>query len=329
MSAFKRRTPMAKNTNTKYTKKIDYKEKMKETLQTILDLQHVHEIQNWFCGIANLMQFGRDYSPNNLLLVHAQKRHAIWTEGFYAWKTKYKRLVQKGEKGILIFAPVPIKPNKDNSEDKPEDQADHTDRKKTDNTSLVLFKPVFVWDYSQTKGNRAPMIESMLEKRNATKKKIYATTGENLHRLSETMVNLIVEKGLELVYKDLGSAGGMARETTIYIDKALDIGDDLGVLIHEFSHIMLGHTNSRRNESDIELEAELTVGLVKSGLGLDIQPQAAYLFSWSRDVNAKLREEKFIKAFKLSQPLANEILNHLNTAIASDDETETNNDIAA
>ncbi len=320
---------MAKNRNQKYAKKIDYKEKMRETLQTILDLQNIDEIRNWFSGISNLMRFGRDYSSNNLLLVHAQKREAIWTEGFYAWKTKYKRFVQKGEKGILIFAPVPVKTNKDNANGKPEDQIDHADHEEEKDTSFVLFKPVYVWDYSQTKGNRVSKIESMLEKRNAIKKKIYATTGENLEILSESMKELIADKGLEIAYKDLGSAGGMASENTIYIDKVLDIGDDLSVLIHEFSHIILGHTNGEGNKSDIELEAELTVGLVKSGLGLDIQPQAAYLFNWSRDVNAELREEKFMNAFKFSQPLANEILNHLNTAIAEDDETETDTYIAA
>ncbi len=302
-------------------------EKMKETLRTILALQSEHEIQTWFRGISNLMLFGRKYSANNLLLVHSQKREAIWTEGFTAWKMKYRRFVQKGEKGILIFAPVPVKSRKNSAEELPGEriEVNGDDREKPE---FVLFKPVYVWDYSQTRGNQVAKIETMLEKRSAAKKGIYATTGENLGILSEAMVDLIVGKGLAIDYKDLGSAGGLARGKTIYIDQALDVGDDLGVLIHEYSHIMLGHTEEERNESDIELEAELTVGLVKGGLGLDIKPQAAYLFTWSRDVNGKQKEEKFMNAFRASQPLANDILNHLNDAITGDEE-ELNSDIAA
>jgi hypothetical protein len=319
---------MATKKNTRFVKKIDYKEKMQETLRTILDLQNVHEIQTWFSGISNLMLFGRNYSSNNLLLVHAQKREAIWTEGFYAWKTKYRRFINKGEKGILIFAPVPVKKNKDKDVNAGEYQIENADTD-TKEDRFVLFKPVYVWDYAQTNGDPVAKIENMLEKRNTAKKEAYATTGENLEILSEAMVDLIVEKGLEIAYQDLGAAGGMARGNTIFIDNALGIGDDLSVLIHEYAHIMLGHKKAKDNESDMELEAELTVGLVKSGLGLDIQPQAAYLYSWSHDVDATLKEEKFLNAFKVSQPLANEILNHLNTAIATDDEAETQNVVAA
>ena len=36
-----------------------------------------------------------------------------------------------------------------------------------------------------------------------------------------------------------------------------------------------------------------------------------------------------MKAFNLSQPLANQVLNHLVAAVESDDETESSTDIAA
>ncbi|MFZ5572879.1 MAG: ArdC-like ssDNA-binding domain-containing protein [Thermodesulfobacteriota bacterium] len=312
---------MAKHTN--HAKKIDYKEKMRETLQTILELQDLDEIRNWFSGIAHLMQFGRNYSTNNLLLVHAQKREAIWTEGFQAWKTKYRRFVQKGERGLLIFAPIPVKANQEDA-----GLEVHGDGEEDKEKRFVLFKPVYVWDYSQTRGDRVAVIETMLEKRNNAKRKLYATNGENLERLSAAMTALIEARGIEITHQDLGSAGGMARGKTIYIDQAFAAGADLGLLIHEFAHVILGHTDQKTDRIDAELEAELTVGLVKSGLGLDIQSQAAYLYNWSRDVNPGLREEKFLNAFKYSQPLASEILNHLNAAVAGEDE-ESDTVIAA
>lgn len=318
---------MAAKKTKKHAKKIDYKEKMKQTLQTILDLQHIDQIRNWFNGISNLMLFGRDYSSNNLLLVHAQKREAIWTEGFCAWKTKYRRFVQKGEKGILIFAPIPVKAEKSEPRKKTDARIDQGDQ--NEEPSFVLFRPVYVWDYSQTRGDRVARIERMLEKRNETKKKVYSAQGENLEKLSAAMTGLVADSGIEIAHKDLGSAGGMARKKTIFVDSVLDTGEDLDVLIHEYAHITLGHTDGNDNRSDVELEAELTVGLVKSGLGLDIQPQAAYLFDWSRGASDEKREEKFMKAFNMSQPLANQVLNHLVAAVDSDDETESNTDIAA
>ena len=315
---------MTTKSKTRCTKKIDYREKMRETLRNLLDLLNVSEIQNWFKGIANLMRFGRNYSPNNLLLVQAQKREAIWTEGFYTWKMKYRRSIRKGEKGILIFAPVPVKPGK---KDNPQ-KVESSDPEKTKDTPFVLFRPVFVWDYAQTHGDQVPAIESMLEKRNAAKKELYGATGENLQILSETMVELVVEKGLEIQYRDLGSAAGMASGKTIFIDSALDVGNDLDVLIHEYAHILLGHLTNKGSQSDHELEAELTVGLVKAGLNIDIQVQAAYLYTWSRDEEIDQREERFMKAFNASQPLANEILNHLSPVIAAGDEAPEG-DIAA
>lgn len=318
---------MAAKKTKKHAKKIDYKEKMKQTLQTILDLQHIDQIRNWFNGISNLMLFGRDYSSNNLLLVHAQKREAIWTEGFCAWKTKYRRFVQKGEKGILIFAPIPVKAEKSEPRKKTDARIDQGDQ--NEEPSFVLFRPVYVWDYSQTRGDRVARIERMLEKRNETKKKVYSAQGENLEKLSAAMTGLVADSGIEIAHKDLGSAGGMARKKTIFVDSVLDTGEDLDVLIHEYAHIMLGHTEGNDNRSDVELEADLTVGLVKSGLDLDIQPQAAYLFDWSRGASDEKREEKFMKAFNMSQPLANQVLNHLVAAVESDDEKESNTDIAA
>ena len=318
---------MATNNATKHVKKIDYKEKMKQTLRTILDLQGIDEIQNWFNGISNLMLFGRDYSSNNLLLIHAQKREAIWTEGFCAWKTKYRRFVQKGEKGILIFAPIPVKTKESVPRRETAERVDHADQ--NEEPSFVLFRPVYVWDYAQTRGDRVAKIERMLEKRNQIKKKVYSAQGENLEELSVAMTGLVADSGIEIAHKDLGSAGGMARNKTIFVDSALDAGEDLDVLIHEYAHIMLGHTEGKGNRDDVELEAELTVGLVKSGLDLDIQPQAAYLFNWSRNASTEQREAKFMKAFNASQPLANQVLNHLNMAVGSDDEMESKTDIAA
>jgi hypothetical protein len=45
------------------------------------------------------------YSFNNILLICSQRPDATRVAGFHTWR-KLKRFVKKGEKGILIFAPI-------------------------------------------------------------------------------------------------------------------------------------------------------------------------------------------------------------------------------
>ena len=50
-----------------------------------------------------------NYSFNNTLLIAMQRPDATLVAGYNAWKNKFNRYVKKGEKGIQIIAPVPVK----------------------------------------------------------------------------------------------------------------------------------------------------------------------------------------------------------------------------
>src|SRR5579862_9157935 len=50
----------------------------------------------------------RHYSWNNVLLIAAQRPNATQVAGFHAWHD-LGRSVKKGEKGIMIFAPMIVK----------------------------------------------------------------------------------------------------------------------------------------------------------------------------------------------------------------------------
>ena len=83
------------------------------------------------------------YSFGNVLLIATQCPHATHVAGFHAWK-KLGRWVRKGEHGIAIIAPQPIKARRQQASesDEPEIQ--------------VRFKTVHVFDVTQTEGEALP-----------------------------------------------------------------------------------------------------------------------------------------------------------------------------
>ena len=58
--------------------------------------------------LQTMSQF-HNYSFNNTLLIAMQKPDATLVAGYQAWQKKFKRQVKRGEKGIQIIAPAPIR----------------------------------------------------------------------------------------------------------------------------------------------------------------------------------------------------------------------------
>src|SRR5439155_3019589 len=84
------------------------------------------------------------YSVANQILIWSQKPDAQMVAGFHRW-LELKRYVRKGEKGIMILAPmVGRKPEEAEGE---EAEASHRS---------VFFKAVYVFDVSQTEGEPLP-----------------------------------------------------------------------------------------------------------------------------------------------------------------------------
>lgn len=50
-----------------------------------------------------------NYSLNNTLLILAQKPNASLVAGYRSWQINFNRHVDKGEKGLMILAPVTYK----------------------------------------------------------------------------------------------------------------------------------------------------------------------------------------------------------------------------
>ena len=98
--------------------------------------------------LAAMARFHR-YSFHNVMLIYTQKDDASNVAGFHAWR-KLGRFVRKGEKGILILAPMIFK--------HAEAEAAKTDEEKT----IIRFKAAYVFDVSQTDGEPLPALPRRL-----------------------------------------------------------------------------------------------------------------------------------------------------------------------
>ena len=90
------------------------------------------------------------------------------------------RRVRRGEKGIMIFAPMIGRTRKDVQ------QADSKDAEST--VSLVGFRPVYVWDVLQTEGKELPQHDS----------EVKGDVGSSLARL----VSFTIEQGIKFGHSE-------------------------------------------------------------------------------------------------------------------------------
>lgn len=84
------------------------------------------------------------YSLHNVMLIALQNPSASYVAGFHAWN-QFGRFVKKGEKGILILAPI-IRKKVENDGDREEP------------SSVAGFRATYVFDVSQTDGKELPQI---------------------------------------------------------------------------------------------------------------------------------------------------------------------------
>jgi NAD(P)-dependent dehydrogenase (short-subunit alcohol dehydrogenase family) len=96
------------------------------------------------------------YSFGNVLLIAMQKPGATRVAGIHAWNQLGRR-VKRGEKGIMILAPM-VGRKRNTREEQSESDAEQADAKSTNGTKsngqLIGFRPVYVWDVLQTEGWR-------------------------------------------------------------------------------------------------------------------------------------------------------------------------------
>lgn len=107
------------------------------------------------------------YSANNRILIFAQNPHATHVAGYQAWQNKFGRHVLKGAKGITIIAPTPYKKKIEEEKLDPETKLPMLDENgdvitEEKEIRISMFKPVTVFDISQTEGKPLPILAETL-----------------------------------------------------------------------------------------------------------------------------------------------------------------------
>ena len=107
------------------------------------------------------------YSVNNTMLIYMQRPDATLVAGFNKWKNQFERHVKKGEHGITIIAPTPYKKKIEEMKRDPDTQAPILDADgkavmEEKEIEIPMFRPVKVFDVSQTDGKPLPELASSL-----------------------------------------------------------------------------------------------------------------------------------------------------------------------
>jgi len=234
-----------------------------------------------------------NYSFRNCLLIAMQNPSATYVAGFARWK-QLGRFVKKGEKGLMILAPMVTRR-------KPEDEADDASEEHQASRSIRGFRAVYVFDVAQTDGAELPEFSA-----------ISGEPGDKLASIRAVVRN----RGIELESApNLGGARGLSQGGKILVLEGLSPAEEFAVTAHELAHELL-HRTERRKETTRrirELEAEAVSFVVSRAVGLEAATHSAdYIQLYGGD------KELLMQSLDYIQKVAAEIIESLETLSDND-----------
>ena len=255
-----------------------------------------------------------NYSFNNTLLIAMQRPDATLVAGYNAWKNKFNRYVKKGEKGIQIIAPAPVKEREEREKiDKDTGLAvlNENGEPEIEVVERVIprFRVTTVFDYAQTDGEPLPTLEV---NELTARVKDYTLLKEAIEQVSPVPIRF-------------GEIEGSAKGYYSHMDKEICVRVDMSesqtikTMIHEVAHAMLHDSDQmkqRGEEKDQltkETEAESIAFTVCSALGIDTSDYSfPYVASWASGKELKELKDS-MDTIRLT---AADFLEKLETAVA-------------
>jgi len=251
------------------------------------------------------------YSRNNQYLISAQYPNATRVAGFNTWKNDFNRTVKEGESAIWIWAPITTGkcPECGNSEKYHNiEDCDYTEEDPEDwSSGVVGFRPVPVFDVSQTEGEPLPELDT-------------ETMGDS-NGLLPAICNAADSLGVPSVKItdtenwDHGSARGVSytQDGSIEAVNRDNKADLTTTLIHETAHTMLHSNISADNKPEKEkreVEAEATAYVVGRHFGLDMSGSEFYLAAWIGD-KTEIIEDRLNRISNTAQKIITATENYL------------------
>lgn len=259
------------------------KERLAELTASIeKGIQELFQSDRYAKYLRTMAQFHR-YSLGNTMLIYLQKPEATLVAGFDKWKNRFSRNVKKGEKGIRIIAPVPYKKTVEQEKLDPVTGAPLLDADGMAITEekviqVPRFKPVAVFDVSQTYGKPLPQLVSDL----TGSVQGYEVLMEALRRSSPVPITLqAMASSMDGSYND--------KEKSIAIREGMSETQTISAAIHEIAHAKLHRRTPAENDTPAkdrrtaEVEAESVSYAVCGYYGIATGENSfGYIASWSK-----------------------------------------------
>ena len=288
------------------------RDRLKEITASIEDgIKELFQSESYAQYLQTMSRF-HHYSVNNQVLIHMQKPDATLVAGFNKWKNQFGRNVIKGEHGIKIIAPTPFKKKIEQEKLDPDTQLPMLDadgkiitEEKT--IQIPMYKPVTVFDVSQTDGKPLPQLAHDLSGNVAN----YDVFMEALRRSSPVPISIEVMGGgmdgyFDLEHQDIAIRKGMSEVQTV------------SAVIHEMAHALL-HNRTKDTEektpelsrSTEEVQAESISYAVCAYYGIATGDNSfGYIASWSKDKTLPELRESLEVISKTADGLINDIDRH-------------------
>ena len=288
------------------------RDRLKEITASIEDgIKELFQSESYAQYLQTMSRF-HHYSVNNQVLIHMQKPDATLVAGFNKWKNQFGRNVIKGEHGIKIIAPTPFKKKIEQEKLDPDTQRPMLDadgkiitEEKT--IQIPMYKPVTVFDVSQTEGRPLPQLAHDLSGNVAN----YDVFMEALRRSSPVPISIEVMGGgmdgyFDLEHQDIAIRKGMSEVQTV------------SAVIHEMAHALL-HNRTKDTEektpelsrSTEEVQAESISYAVCAYYGIATGDNSfGYIASWSKDKTLPELRESLEVISKTADGLINDIDRH-------------------
>jgi antirestriction protein ArdC len=241
---------------------------------------------NALTAFLDAMAHFHHYSLGNVLLIARQRPGATHVAGMRIWNQLGRR-VKRGEKGIMILAPMITKYRQ-----KPQE---HLATEESDDRKPVLrgFRHVYVWDEAQTEGAAL-----------ATLGETTGEVGNYLDRLRE----FVLSRGISLEYReDIRPALGISYGGRIALLPGQSQAEEFTALVHETTHELLHHAGQHTGQTVRETEAEAVAFVVARAVGLNASTSICYIQLYHGDA------ELLIESLEIVQQTASLILSALHS----------------
>lgn len=293
---------------------VDRKQQMKEITERLEQgVKDIFTSEMYTTYLRTMAKF-HNYSFNNTLLIAMQRPDATLVAGFNAWKNKFNRYVKKGEKGIQIIAPAPIKEVEEREKiDKDTGLAvlNENGEPEMERVEYVIprFRVTTVFDVSQTDGEPIPSLE--VNELTASVKD-YALLTAAIEQVSPVPMRFDeIEGDAKGYYSD--------ADKEICIQVGMGESQTIKTMIHEVAHAMLHNSDfmkrngEEKDQLTKETEAESIAFTVCSALGIDTSDYSfPYVASWASGKELKELKDS-MDAIRLT---AADFLEKLETAVA-------------